>query len=134
MIPILLLLSFCLVCGVAPAWGPGYPDRGWLSHNVYFELNDPTDEAIQNLIDGCWKHLSQIDGVLFFAVGRRAEENDRPVNDGGYHVALHVNFADLDAHDFYQIDSQHLTFVETFARGWKSVRVFDTVVEGQKSE
>ena len=101
------------------------PNAG-LAHDVYFELLDASPAAQQKLIDSCYDQLSSIPGITFFAAGSRDEELSREVNDQGFHVALHVYFADRAAHDVYQDHAQHLAFIEANKDNWKSVRVFDS--------
>ena len=101
----------------------------WLAHDVYFELNDSSPEACEEFVEACWSYLSEIDGIRFFASGTRVKELDREVNDQGYDVSLHVFFESKAAHDAYQEDPDHLKLIEDFAGSWRSVRVFDSMVE-----
>jgi hypothetical protein len=100
-----------------------------LSHNVFFTLNDGSDENIQKLIDDCHKYLSSHDGIVFYAAGRLIPDLDRPVNDRDFHVALHVVFSDRASHDAYQVAPQHLEFIAANKDSWARVRVFDSGVE-----
>lgn len=101
------------------------------AHDVYFELNDNTSENREALIEACWKHLSGIDGILFFACGTRDEDSNRDVNDASYDVSLHICFSSKAVQDVYQTHPAHLTFIEENASMWKSVRVFDSFVEAR---
>jgi len=101
-----------------------------LAHNVYFTLNDPSEDAIDCLVGACHEYLKDHPGVVFFAAGRLVEELQRPVNDRDFHVALHVVFTDKAAHDAYQQAPAHLTFIEENRASWKQVRVFDSYVDG----
>ena len=100
-----------------------------IAHHVFFTLHDGSAENVRKLLDACTKYLPGHDGIGYFAVGPRAPELDREVNDRDFHVGLHVVFRDLAAHDAYQIAPDHLKFVAEAKPLWKSVRVFDTVVE-----
>ena len=82
-----------------------------LIHDVYFKLADRSPEAADRLLDACRKYLAGHDGTLFFAVGLLAKELARPVNDRDWDVGLHLVFVDRAAHDAYQDDPTHLTFV-----------------------
>jgi hypothetical protein len=99
-----------------------------LAHNVYFTLNDSTEATRQALVDACKKCLSKHPGVVFFAAGTLQPELDRPVNDRGFDVALHVVFDSLASHDAYQDAPLHLQFIAENKPNWKQVRVFDSSV------
>ena len=100
-----------------------------LAHDVYFSLKDASPEAKQRLVDACRLHLAGHDGTVFFAVGVRAAELARDVNDKAYDVSLHVYFRDRAAHDAYQEHRRHKRFIEEMQANWASVRVFDSWVE-----
>lgn len=100
-----------------------------IAHNVYFSLHDPSAESKTKLITSARTHLTGHAGVLFFAVGERADEFSRPVNDLDYDVALHIVFADKASHDIYQEAPRHHKFIEESKDGWAKVRVFDSNVE-----
>jgi hypothetical protein len=55
----------------------------------------------------------------------------RPVNDRGFHVALHVIFDGKPAHDAYQTAPAHLKFIEENRQNWQQVRVFDSYAESE---
>ena len=114
----LFILLFFGACQTMPTQG--------LAHDVYFELVDASPEARRRLIDSCYDKLAPIAGITFFAAGDRDAELTRDVNDQGFHVGLHVYFADRAAHDAYQDDPAHLAFIEANKDNWKSVRVFDS--------
>ena len=97
-----------------------------LAHNVYFTLLDPSDDAVENLVQQCEKYLKNHPGVVFFAAGKLEVELARPVNDRMFDVALHVVFETREAHDAYQIAEAHQRFIEENKATWKQVRVFDS--------
>ncbi len=99
-----------------------------LSHDVYFTLNDASAAAADRLVQSCRKYLKDHPGVLFFAAGSLAQDLNRPVNDRGFHVALHVVFKDKASHDLYQQAAAHVKFVEENKPNWVRVRVFDSYV------
>jgi hypothetical protein len=101
-----------------------------LAHDVFFTLNDSSEAAGRALVAACQKYLGGHDGVVWFAVGTLAKELDRPVNDRAWDVALHVYFKDKASHDRYQEHPRHLQFIEENKANWKTVRVFDSFVEG----
>ena len=102
-----------------------------LAHDVYFELIDASPEKQRELIDSCYQLLAPIDGVAFCAAGARDAELTRDVNDQGFHVGLHVYFTTRAAHDAYQDHPQHVAFIEANKDNWKSVRVFDAMVDAR---
>ena len=99
-----------------------------LAHNVFFTLNDPSDIAKQILVAACKKYLTDHPGTVFFACGTLATEFDRPVNDRGFDVALHLVFRTTADHDVYQSAPRHDQFIAENKANWKSVRVFDSLV------
>ncbi len=96
-----------------------------LSHNVFFTLKERTDESAKKLVDGCAKHLTDHEGVLYFSVGTRAKDFTRDVNDTEFDVALVMVFRNKEAHDKYQTHERHAKFIEENKDLWESVRVFD---------
>jgi hypothetical protein len=100
-----------------------------LAHDVYFELKDDTPAARAALVAACRKYLTGHEGAVSFAAGTIAGEMVRPVNDRGWHVALHVSFKDKASHDAYQEAARHEQFVAEQQGNWKTVRVFDSWVE-----
>jgi Stress responsive A/B Barrel Domain len=100
-----------------------------LAHDVFFTLKDRSPEARRALVAACEKYLSGHEGTVFFSAGTAAEEFDRPVNDRGFDVALHVHLRDKRAHDAYQEHPRHKAFIEEMSPNWATVRVFDSWVE-----
>lgn len=100
-----------------------------LAHIVFFTLAESNDANRAKLVEGCKKYLSKREGVVYFAVGVRAPEYDREVNDRDFDVALHLVFATAKDQDAYQTHPEHLKFVEECKGLWKKVRVFDSRVE-----
>jgi hypothetical protein len=97
-----------------------------LAHNVYFTLKDSSDAAIERLVQACHKYLKNHPGVVFYAAGTLVPDLTRPVNDRGFHVALHVVFDGKASHDAYQTAPDHLRFIEENRDNWQQVRVFDS--------
>ena len=114
------------------ASGPKHPTL--LSHDVYFSLHDPSPAAAAKLVEACKMHLLRHPGVLFFAAGTLCRELERPVNDRGFDVALHIVFRDKASHDAYQKAAGHIRFIEENKPDWKQVRVFDSFVERLEAE
>jgi hypothetical protein len=119
-----------LVLGAWSRWAQAadQADRK-LAHDVYFTLKDNSDAAKAKLVAACKKYLNDHPGTLWFGVGTRGKEFNRPVNDQEYDVSLHVGFQNKDAHDKYQKAERHLKFIEENKETWKKVRVFDSYLE-----
>ena len=99
-----------------------------LAHNVFFTLQDSSEEAINRLVDSGMEYLSGHPGTTFFAMGSLNQELDRPVNDREFDVALHVVFDSKESHDVYQVHPRHHQFIEANNENWENVRVFDSDV------
>ena len=101
-------------------------DEKMLAHDVYFSLNDNSPQAKEKLIAACKKYLTDHPGAVSFAVGPRAEEMKRDVNDQDFDVALHIVFKSKAFHDQYAKAERHLKFIAETKANWKKVRVFDS--------
>ena len=99
------------------------------AHNVYFTLNDKSEEAIAAFIADSKTYLSVQPGIKSFVCGVLETTLDRPVNDRDFDVSLHVVFETKAAHDAYQVAPLHNEFVARQQDNWKTVRVFDTAVK-----
>jgi hypothetical protein len=95
---------------------------------VYFTLKDHSPAKIDELVKACQTYLNIQPGILFFAAGTCDRELNREVNDLDWHVALHLVFVDRPAHDLYQTDPDHKTFIEEQKANWARVRVFDSLI------
>lgn len=125
-IPAVLALALAASTGARAADGPA------VGHMVFFELNDPSDAAVEKLIAACDEYLSGHDGTLYYAAGRRVTEHTRDVNQTDFQVALHLVFESKAAHDAYQKAPRHLKFIEENQDNWRSVRVFDSYLGSAK--
>jgi hypothetical protein len=104
------------------------PAASVFAHDVYFTLRDSTPESRQALVAACRTYLGGHEGAVFFAVGTRATDKTRDVNDTDFDVSLHIYFRDQAAHDAYQGHPRHKEFIEKMGQEWKTVRVFDSLV------
>lgn len=121
---IALLLGGCSISQTIPCG-----DSQMFAHNVYFTLNDASDEKKAELVAECHRYLKEHPGVVFFAAGTVSPAHDRPVNVRDFDVSLHVIFDSVAAQDAYQTAADHLTFIERNKDNWKQVRVFDSLVQ-----
>ncbi|MFT5733630.1 MAG: hypothetical protein ACJA2W_000219 [Planctomycetota bacterium] len=103
------------------------PASARVAHSVFFTLTDASDAACEALIAAANRFLEGHDGCVSFAVGRRAEQYGREVNDASFHVALNMVFDSVAAHDAYQVAPRHLEFIESQKSTWAEVRVFDSL-------
>jgi hypothetical protein len=117
------VLSVLVLAGSSMAAADEQPQ---LAHAVYFTLKDRTDEAREQLVQGCKQLLAGHPGTVYFAAGVLAEEFDREVNDRGFDVALLIVFQNKEAHDTYQVSPRHNQFIERYKDLWQTVRVFDS--------
>jgi hypothetical protein len=99
-----------------------------LAHSVFFTLDEDTEEAKEQLIEGCVKFLSEHEGTVYFSAGVRAQEMQREVNDQEFGVWLLIIFRDTAAHNKYQDHPRHHKFIEEYEHLWSDVRVFDSLV------
>jgi hypothetical protein len=100
-----------------------------LAHNVFFSLHDASAAARTKLVAACKKYLSDHPGTVLFTCGVRAAELARPVNDLAFDVGLHLIFRTKADHDAYQVAARHDQFIAENKANWKTVRVFDSLVE-----
>lgn len=70
--------------------------------------------------------LKYIESAEAVYIGTPADTPPRPrVLLRTYDFCLTVILKDIQAHDAYQIDPIHRTFIATYASYWKRVRVYD---------
>jgi hypothetical protein len=103
--------------------------RGLLAHNVFFTLHQSSSSGRAKLVEACKKYLTGHPGTVFFACGELEPTLQRPVNDRGFDVGLHIIFATKADHDAYQEHPRHLQFIAENKADWKQVRVFDSTVD-----
>jgi hypothetical protein len=134
---VVLVLATAGLCGIAlPARRPAAaadPAEAMIIHDVYFSLADAGPATRQRFVESCRKYLADHPGTVNFSVGVRAEEFAREVNDRDFDVALHIAFANKQAHDTYQASARHKQFIEENKPAMKKVRVFDSRSTGSRS-
>ena len=101
-------------------------DQMQFGHMVFFQLVDDSADSRQKLIDGCFEHLRNHPGQVWFSAGEIAD-TDRDVNCRDFDVALHLVFDSRESHDAYQTAPRHLTFIDQHKESWRQVKVFDSV-------
>lgn len=95
-------------------------------HAVYFWLREGLTPAETQQLDAGLRSLCTIPGVAHAHVGTPAP-TDRPVIERGYSRALVLTFADLAAHDAYQVHAVHDRFRAECSGYWTGVRIYDSV-------
>lgn len=97
-----------------------------LVHTVVFwlrkDLNAAQREAF--LKEGL-ESLRAVPSVSQLFIGSPAPIAPRPVVDASYDFAITAIFADLAAHDAYQVDPVHKAFVARFKSDWERVQIYD---------
>ena len=95
-------------------------------HHVYFWLSNPeSNEDKKALLAGLQK-LSAVKTIQFFHIGEPATTN-REVIDVSYSLSWLLFFENKADQDSYQVDPDHLKFVEECKHLWKKVLVYDSV-------
>ena len=107
-------------------------DEPAVGHMVFFELKEKTPEAKKKLVDSCYKYLKDLDGVIYFSAGGRAEDVKEGVSATDWDVALHVVFKDKKSHDSYLKHEQHTAFVKENKDSWKGVKVYDSYLDASR--
>lgn len=97
-------------------------------HTVYFWLQPGLDEAERADFVRAAKALAAAPTVLQCYVGAPADTPEREVTDHSFDYSLHLLFADVAAHNAYQVDPVHLRFVNEQADKFAEVRVLDTAL------
>lgn len=94
-------------------------------HQVFFWLNagvDPKDFIKEAATLGKCKTVAK------FYSGTPAPTEARDVVDHSYQVACTLFFDSIEDQDAYQVDPQHLAFIEKNSSKWNKVRVYDFVI------
>ena len=97
-----------------------------LVHTVLFWLRkDLRDDELTEFQAGL-ETLKEIKSAEAVYVGSPAETKPRPgILINTYDFCLTVILKDIKAHDAYQADPLHKTFIKTYSPYWKRVRVYD---------
>ena len=104
---------------------PARAEERILHHDVYFKLKDNSAQAKAKFIAACKQYLTDHPGMVWFAVGEKAEGFQREVNDRDFDVVLQIIFTGKAAHDAYMKAERHLKFIEETKPNWEKVRGFD---------
>lgn len=97
-----------------------------LVHTVIFYLRgDLTDAQKQEFRNEGLESLRPISSVQQLFIGVPANIPPRPVVDLSFTFAITAVFADVAAHNAYQVDPVHLAFVNRFKSYWTKVQIYD---------
>lgn len=94
-------------------------------HHVLFWLKDDLSADDIQLFEKSVQSLLSIDTVKFGDVGKPAV-SDRPVVDSSYSYSLLTVFDTKEDHDAYQPHPVHKQFLDTCARMYAKVLVYDS--------
>jgi hypothetical protein len=97
-----------------------------LVHTVIFWLRSDLAPAQREAFrtEGL-ESLRAIPAVAALYLGGPAPIPPRPVVDVTYTFAVTILFADIAAHDAYQVHPLHRAFVENFKASWERVQIYD---------
>lgn len=97
-----------------------------LVHTVIFWLRkDLTPAQREEFLKEGLESLRPITSVSALHVGSPAPIPARPVVDASYDFAISALFADVAAHNAYQVDPLHTAFVARFKSYWERVQIYD---------
>jgi hypothetical protein len=98
-----------------------------LNHCVFFWAKDTLSESDRHDFEQGLRSLLAIPDVTEGTVGVPAAVNPRPSVDGSYAFALFLKFADVAAHDAYQVHPIHKEFHARCVNYWSRAVVYDFV-------
>lgn len=103
--------------------------RPGMIHSVFFWLKEDLTEAQLAAFRKGLYSLADVPSTSGVYIGPPEVTENRFVVDDSYDYALLIHFDDLAAHDAYQVDPIHQKFVETHAKDWSKVVVYDSSVK-----
>ena len=96
-----------------------------LVHTVLFWLRKDITESDRQCFFKEVDELREISCIRDFHMGIPAKTPPRPVVDDSYDCAITVTLDSLDAHDEYQLDPLHKSFVDQCSSLWERVVIYD---------
>jgi hypothetical protein len=97
-------------------------------HTVFFWLNENTSTEERIAFESGLVKLGTTPSILKYYYGKPAGTS-RDVIDSSYDYAWIVYFPDAASQDEYQNDPIHPDFIENHKHLWKTVKVYDTLLE-----
>jgi hypothetical protein len=95
-----------------------------IAHHVLFWLKADTPDEQKQAFRAGLQTLEQISTVKSFHIGTPSVI-ERSVVDRSYTFSLLLFFDSLEAHDAYQVDELHKTFLENFRSLFEKVIIYD---------
>ena len=96
-------------------------------HAVYFWLKEDTSEAQKKEFEKGLEALGETPMILKWYYGK-PEPNDREVVDDTFDYSWTCHFKNSEDQAAYQIHPIHDVFIEQFKDLWKTVKVFDSIL------
>lgn len=96
-----------------------------LAHSVYFWLKPDLTDAQRAEFVAALEALRAVPSVGTFVLGTPAAVADRPVVDKTFDYGITCLFADLEAHNAYQVHPLHVAFVTLGKQLWSQVKIYD---------
>ncbi|HXQ81418.1 MAG TPA: Dabb family protein [Opitutaceae bacterium] len=97
-----------------------------LVHSVYFWLKPELTPAQRAHFRAEVGKLAAVRTIERIHIGAPAATPERSVTDKTFDLALTILFGGAAAHDAYQVDPVHLSFVERNKASWLRVQVYDS--------
>lgn len=94
-------------------------------HQVFFWLNEDVD--VQDFMKEA-SVLGKCKTVDKFYIGKPAPTEARDVVDNSFQVACTLFFKSVEDQNAYQVDPDHLKFIERNSTKWNKVQVYDFVI------
>ncbi len=102
--------------------------NGNFVHTVLFWLNNPENLMDRKAFeDGVSTLLKECEFITSSHIGIPADTATRPIVDDSYTYCVVITFESKKAHDQYQVDPVHKTFVEKNKHLWGKIIVYDSV-------
>ena len=95
-----------------------------LVHSVFFWLKTDLSADLRKDFEHWLNVLTKLESVDHGYVGVPSSTN-RPVIDRSYSFALTVIFKGIKEHDLYQVDPDHLKFVDEHKGRWSKIVIYD---------
>lgn len=97
-----------------------------INHNVFIWLNvensNPQDTA---LFEEKVAVLLSNSNIITASWGKSADTPQRDVTDKSFHYGLNIQFATIEAHNAFQVSSEHDEFVKSCGPMFSGVKIYD---------
>ena len=97
-----------------------------MQHHVYFTLKDEfRNNEGRARFEKALDFLAGISSIAKAGWGVPADTEVRPVSDRAWDYAIYFSFDSIEDHNAYQVDPDHVQFVEENKELWESLTVRD---------